>query len=547
MVRSMFIISIVLIVQNVQLSSSYSSLSISRIRPKLLPRQRIQSNFKLLSTTLSSDAPTSEEAISTQVVPTILDLVKFGLPTLGIWLLQPILSLIDTSVIGLGSAGASSVLELAALGPGIAWIDSTSYLCQFMGMATTNLFATAIAENDVPKQKKVLSHATIIATGLGFLLFAVQYIFAKPLVTVLAGSAVESIPYALAYSRIRSFASIIAVPTIVGQAAFLASKDSVTPLKAVVVGAIINIVGDLLLVCVFGKGIVGAAWATMLSQVGSALYLLYASVKKNSKNITIDNSQKLEKINSIENVNLRSDEDNEKRKSEIRYDVKTVKESSLKDLIYVPGFKEVAQYLSFCGPLFFVLLVKAFSWSYTTYACSPAGPVSLATHQIYLNMFCIFAIFGDAVSQISQTYLPPFLGSKNITNGLFEDGKKIISKLLKMAFFLGLFNSVFAFVAVSKYGEKVSIDIYLSQFLNIMSPASISQMFHVERILEIATRYKYYDKCNDVCIENVLSIACIVVSNEIKKIYSYFRSSYITLVLLYSKIYIYCFRLKAVH
>jgi Na+-driven multidrug efflux pump len=457
----------------VQLSSSYSSLSIPRIGPKLLPVQRIQSNFKLLSTTLSSDAPTSEEEISTQVVPTILDLVKFGLPTLGIWLLQPILSLIDTSVIGLGSVGASSVLELAALGPGIAWIDSTSYLCQFMGMATTNLFATAIAENDVPKQKKVLSHATIIATGLGLLLFAVQYIFAKPLVTVFAGSAVQSIPYALAYSRIRSFASIIAVPTIVGQAAFLASKDSVTPLKAVAVGAIINIVGDLLLVCVFGKGIVGAAWATMLSQVGSALYLLYASVKKNSKSIIIDNNQKLEKTNSVEDVNLQSDKDNEK-KNEIKDDVKTVKKSSLKDLIYVPGFKEVAQYLSFCGPLFFVLLVKAFSWSYTTYACSPAGPVSLATHQIYLNMFCIFAIFGDAVSQISQTYLPPFLGSKNITNGLFKDGKKIISKLMKMAFFLGLFNSVFAFVAVSKYGEKVSIYIFVTILQHLFACVCLS-------------------------------------------------------------------------
>jgi Na+-driven multidrug efflux pump len=178
-------------------------------------------------------------------VPTVTELINFGLPTLGIWLLQPVLSLIDTSVVGMSSSAASSVLQLAALGPGIAWIDSTSYLCQFMGMATTNLYALAISEGDDVKQKKVLSHASIIATGLGFLLFAIQYIYAKPVVTLLAGSAVQSIPYALSYSRIRSFASIIAVPTIVGQAAFLASKDSITPLKAVFLGSVINIVGEL--------------------------------------------------------------------------------------------------------------------------------------------------------------------------------------------------------------------------------------------------------------------------------------------------------------
>lgn len=40
----------------------------------------------------------------------------------------------DSSVVGMsGSAnGVSSIAQLAALGPGIAWIDSSSYLFQFM-------------------------------------------------------------------------------------------------------------------------------------------------------------------------------------------------------------------------------------------------------------------------------------------------------------------------------------------------------------------------------------------------------------------------------
>ena len=39
---------------------------------------------------------------------------------------------------------ATTVAEFAGLGPGIAWIDSTSYLFQFLGMATTSLYANAL-------------------------------------------------------------------------------------------------------------------------------------------------------------------------------------------------------------------------------------------------------------------------------------------------------------------------------------------------------------------------------------------------------------------
>ena len=372
----------------------------------------------------------------------------------------------------MSAASASSVLELAALGPGIAWIDSSAYLCQFMGMATTNLYAIALSEGDVPKQRKVLSHATILSTALGLILFAIQYVYAKPIVTILAGSAVESIPYALAYSRIRSFASIIAVPTIVGQAAFLANKDSVTPLKAVLVGSVINVIGDLLLVCVLGKGIVGAAWATTLSQIGSAIYLLCASIRNTVESTKNDkgraNSNKLINRNAIPDQAKR-DSLIDQKSSEVEGKTAVLEEGALlkaitkernendmKNLIQVPGIKDITSFLSFCGPLFFVLLMKAFSWSYTTYACSPAGPISLAAHQIVLNMFCIFAIFGDAVSQISQTYLPPFLGGKNINQKMYKDARSIIRNIMKMSFSMGLFNCIFSFLAVSKYGQKVS-------------------------------------------------------------------------------------------
>jgi len=77
-------------------------------------------------------------------------------------------------------------------------------------------------------------------------------------ITLLCGKAKESIPYGILYARLRSFAAPFALPTIVAQAAFLAVKDAVTPLKAVLVGAAVNVVGDFLCVSVLNMGVRGA-------------------------------------------------------------------------------------------------------------------------------------------------------------------------------------------------------------------------------------------------------------------------------------------------
>jgi hypothetical protein len=66
------------------------------------------------------------------VIPTIKELMALGFPILGIWLLQPILSLVDSSILGLSPS--VTVSELASLGPGIGFIDSTLYMFQFLGI-----------------------------------------------------------------------------------------------------------------------------------------------------------------------------------------------------------------------------------------------------------------------------------------------------------------------------------------------------------------------------------------------------------------------------
>lgn len=210
-----------------------------------------------------------------------------------------------------------------------------------------------------------------------------QYLLSDHIIRILCGKSVESIPYALSYAKIRSLAAPFAVPTIVAQSAFLGAKDAVTPLKAVLVGAVVNIIGDIILVSVCNKGVAGAAAATTLSQILGALYLLFVAIYNLPKT---SNDQRF------------------------------FSWEALKKYVFFPRWKDVVSYLTFCGPLFLILLVKTVLWTYTTFACSSAGAAELAAHQITINFFLFFCIFGDVVSQIAQTYMPYFLADFDSSN-----------------------------------------------------------------------------------------------------------------------------------
>lgn len=473
------------------------------------------------------------------------ELVKFGLPTLAIWLLQPLLSLIDSSVVGMSRS--ATVAEFAGLGPGIAWVDSTSYLMNFLGIAVTNLYAYAFANNDHDECWRVLRSGKSMGYLLSFVLLFVQLTLARHFIGILAGPNLDVIPYAMKYARIRALGAIAAVPTIVIQAAFLASKDSVTPLVAVVVGAMVNLVGDIMLVNGFGLGIVGAAWATMLSQFASFIYLLRSEYKlrKNvvtsvavrvpieaptendvvrlgkdidpetgAVSITMSVNKKgsvppskqeqpgrvanwgMAKSMSKSRARLLGDgsgssddvdsssgsaEELEMAATETSLDealkvleatversaigeataqATTITATLIEDLprqpvkeepsgFYFPSRKEFGEYFSFCGPVFCILLLKTSLWNSTTVAVAPSGAAALAAHQILINFFLYFVIFGDVLNQCSQTYLPALIKrtKKNIMNS-FQSARKLVITMLKLSAILGVINSMMGVLLV---------------------------------------------------------------------------------------------------
>ncbi|KAL0356663.1 UNVERIFIED_CONTAM: protein DETOXIFICATION 46, chloroplastic [Sesamum calycinum] len=165
----------------------------------------------------------------------MVEIAKFSGPAVGLWICGPLMSLIDTAVIGQGSS-----IELAALGPGTVFCDNTSYVFMFLSIATSNLVATSLARQDKNEVQHQISILLFIGLACGFLM--------------------------LFFTRCYGPLGVDC----------LGMKDSWGPLKALAVASAINGIGDIVLCRFLGYGIAGAAWATMVSQVVAAYMMIEA-------------------------------------------------------------------------------------------------------------------------------------------------------------------------------------------------------------------------------------------------------------------------------
>ena len=222
-------------------------------------------------------------------LPTVQEYLKFALPCLGLWIAGPLLSLVDTSFVGLSGSAETSAQQIAALGPATTFMDGATYLFAFLNVATTNLYSSARAasshvnnnkKNDTPDlaaESVVRTAARVsLRCGVGIMLFLL--LTCRPLLRLYIGEEAAQTPGLLKsasdYVMIRSLHMPTSLLLGVLQAALLGAKDSVTPLIAILYSTIVNVVGDYLLVSKYNMGLPGAAIATTLAQWAATWALL---------------------------------------------------------------------------------------------------------------------------------------------------------------------------------------------------------------------------------------------------------------------------------
>eukprot|EP00968_Pinguiococcus_pyrenoidosus_P021400 scaffold2771_cov252-Pinguiococcus_pyrenoidosus.AAC.36 len=244
---------------------------------RALPRGLPRLGSPLLASQLAGPADEVEvpKPAESANEPSMGQIIRFSLPTLGIYLCNPLLSLIDTAFVG---NFAKSPNELAALGPATAICDQLSSVFFFLAVATTNILARAIANKDEKEIVRGPVHGLYIGAGLGVVFSVLLQLFAPAAIRAFVGAdaPAQLIAEGVSYVRIRALAIPCALATLVAQAGCLGGKDSISALKACGLASVINAIGDLILVWGLDKGVAGAAIATAVSQVVAAYFMTRA-------------------------------------------------------------------------------------------------------------------------------------------------------------------------------------------------------------------------------------------------------------------------------
>ena len=208
-------------------------------------------------------------------------IVSLGIPTTISMLVTNIYNMADTYFIG--TLGESQQAATGILYTLQAIIQAVAFM---LGQGSGTLVSKALADKNKEEASKYASTGFYTGIILGTLITVLWLSFLTPLMRAL-GSTETILPFAREYGA----CVLLTCPFVIGS--FIINNNlryegmAFYAMIGLVSGSIINILGDYLLVIVYGFGVLGAGVSTALSQIISFLILLYFFSKKAQSSIKI--------------------------------------------------------------------------------------------------------------------------------------------------------------------------------------------------------------------------------------------------------------------
>ena len=141
------------------------------------------------------------------------------------------------------------------------------------GLGSASGFNLELGAKHEEKAKKIAGTAAGSLLIAGIILCALVRCFLKPLL-VTFGATENILPYAMEYAGITSFGIPFLLFSTGTNPLVRGDRSPKYSMAAIVTGAVLNTILDPIFIFVFGWGIAGAAWATVISQIVSAGILL---------------------------------------------------------------------------------------------------------------------------------------------------------------------------------------------------------------------------------------------------------------------------------
>ena len=202
--------------------------------------------------------------------PILSSLLKFAVPVLLALCLQAAYGAVDLLVVGQFGTAA----DMSAVSTGSQILHTSTSVVTSFAMGVTVLIARRIGEGKREEAGKVIGASICLFALVGALVTLLQVVAAEGLSALMHAPA-EAFAKTAEYVRICGGGSLFIVAYNLLGSVFRGMGDSKTPLLAVAIACVANIIGDLLLVAVLDMGAAGAAIATVVAQAISVVLCLW--------------------------------------------------------------------------------------------------------------------------------------------------------------------------------------------------------------------------------------------------------------------------------
>ncbi len=198
-------------------------------------------------------------------------IVSLAAPAIAAQIINALYNIVDRMYIG--QMPGDGTLALTGVGITFPIIMMVSAFSALIGFGGAPLSSIKLGEGDREGAERILGFCFSMLIGCALVL-TVLLLPAQNYLLPLFGASPDTMPYASSYLRIY-LTGTISVQLALGMNQFVSAQGfAKTAMFTVCIGAALNILLDPILIFGFGLGVRGAAWATVISQTVSAVWVL---------------------------------------------------------------------------------------------------------------------------------------------------------------------------------------------------------------------------------------------------------------------------------
>ncbi len=214
-------------------------------------------------------------------------LLKLALPTVTAQIINMLYNIVDRIYIGhIPDTGDKALTGVGVCMPLIMIVTAFAAFAGYGGAPRASIF---MGRGDHKSAEKTLGNCFVVQFLISILLTAALLIWNRDFLMAF-GASKNTIEYGVEYMNIYAIGTLFVQMTL-GMNAFITAQGfAKTGMLSVLIGAVANIILDPIFIFGFHMGVAGAAWATVLSQAMSCVWvLLFLCGKKTHLKLRVKN------------------------------------------------------------------------------------------------------------------------------------------------------------------------------------------------------------------------------------------------------------------